>query len=224
MGLEKHAESNLKNGYDTNPKRMGQIEVDFLCGVHYAGRSQSYIAHNLSFLRKFLKWAENKQIERIRWPVRTWARPNANWLSDEEAIHARASAEGIERIVVHLELDLGLRRIEVLRLKPSDFKSGREDLVHVLGKGRNGGKPRDVHWHSDTAAELQGYLRLRDVVVAKARAKNLLQPYQTVCLCMSAQGMSMRTRRRPWITSSRGWPIGRGSTSRTTRSEGRVVG
>ena len=104
--------------------------------------------------------------------MRTWARPNADWLGDDEARLVRTSVEGIERIVVHLELDLGLRRIELLRLKVSDFKSGRESAVHVLGKGRNGGKPRDVHWHPDTAAELEGYPRLRAAVVAKARAKN----------------------------------------------------
>ena len=161
-----------ENGYETNLQRMGQIEVDFLCGVHYAGRAQSYIAHNLSFLKAFLKWAKNKQIDDIRWPVRNWARPNAKWLSDQEAVLVRDSAEGIERIVVHLELDLGLRRIEVLRLKTCDFKPGRESLVPVLGKGRNGGKPRDVHWHPDTAAELHAYLRLRDAIVARARAKN----------------------------------------------------
>ncbi|MGD9963622.1 MAG: site-specific integrase, partial [Thermoplasmata archaeon] len=80
--------------------------------------------------------------------------------------------EGIERMVVHCELDLGLRRIEVLRLRVSDFRPGRLCTVRVLGKGRHGGKPREVHWHPDTAAELEGYLRLRDAVVAKAKAKN----------------------------------------------------
>jgi integrase len=123
-------------------------------------------------LKQFLKWAGNKQIEAIRWPVRTWARPNADWLDDDVAIAARAAAEGIERILVNLELDLGLRRVEVLRLHVSDFHSGRLSSVHVLGKGRHGGKPRDVHWHPDTPAELEGYLKIRDAVVVKARAKN----------------------------------------------------
>jgi len=161
-----------QNGYDANPRRIGQTEVDYLTGVHYAGRSQSYIAHNLSMLKQFLKWAGNKQIEAIRWPVRTWARPNADWLDDDVAMVAKSAAAGIERILAHLELDLGLRRIEVLRLHVSDFRSGRLSSVHVLGKGRHGGKPRDLHWHPDTPAELEGYLKIRDAVVAKARAKD----------------------------------------------------
>lgn len=170
--LRNMLEAIWKNGYETSPQRIGQTEVDFLCGVHYAGRAQSYIAHNLSILKTFLKWAGNKQIERIRWPMRSWDRPNADWLSDEQAAFVRTVGVGIERMVVHLELDLGLRRIEVLRLKTSDFKTGRENRVHVLGKGRHGGKPRDVLWHEDTAVELAAYLRLRDAIVAKARAKN----------------------------------------------------
>jgi len=44
-------------------------------------------------------------------------------------------------LVVHLELDLMLRRIEVLRLKVQDV---RKDSIEVLGKGRFGGKPRTV--------------------------------------------------------------------------------
>jgi hypothetical protein len=67
-----------EKGYDVSPRRMGQVEVDYLCTVHYAGRAQSYVAHNLSVLKSYLKWAGSKRIDGIRWPVRTWARPNAN--------------------------------------------------------------------------------------------------------------------------------------------------
>jgi hypothetical protein len=40
-----------------------------------------------------------------------------DWLSPEMAHRTMEMAEGMERIVVHLELNLGLRRIEVLRLR-----------------------------------------------------------------------------------------------------------
>lgn len=161
-----------ENGYDVNPRRVDKPEIDYLWNVHYAGRAQSYVAHNLSMMKMFLRWAGNKQVDMIRWPVRTWARPNADWLEDNDARMVRASAVGIERILVHCELDLGMRRIELLRLRVPDFQSGRRNVVHILGKGRNGGKPRDICWHPDTPAELEGCLGLRDAVVAKAKAKN----------------------------------------------------
>ncbi len=66
-----------------------------------------------------------------------------------------------------------MRRIEVLRLKVSDFKSGRASTVHILGKGRNGGKHRTIYWHPETGAILQEYLEgHRHDVIAKAKRKN----------------------------------------------------
>jgi integrase/recombinase XerD len=78
-------------------------------------------------------------------------------------------AEGLEKIVMHLELELGLRRVEVIRMKVSSIKLGRLD---VLGKGRQGGKPRTLAYHPHTIAELNHYHLIRETEIAKARAKN----------------------------------------------------
>jgi len=79
---------------------------------------------------------------------------------------------GVERILVHCELDLAMRRIEILRLNVIDFRTGRDNSIHILGKGRHGGKPRDIGWHDDTASELEAYLKIRDVEVTRARKVN----------------------------------------------------
>jgi integrase len=60
-------------------------------------------------------------------------------------------ARGMERIVVHLGLHIGFRRVEVLRLKVSDIKLGKMKLI---GKGRQGGKPRTLTLHPQTLPEL----------------------------------------------------------------------
>ena len=70
----------------------------------------------------------------------------------------KMNVHGIEKMIVHCELDLGMRRIELIRLKASDFSSGRINSVHLLGKGRYGGKPRDINWHPQTIAVLEEYL------------------------------------------------------------------
>jgi len=156
-------------GFDVCPRRFQQTHIDYLRTVQYDGREQSYVAHNLSILKQFLKWAGNKQTDRIRWPVRGFARPNADWLQDHEAMTLKHLGQGIERMIVHCELDLGMRRIEVLRLKVSDFRTGRVDSVRILGKGRHGGKFREIPWHADTPSELEGYLRIRDAEIDRAR-------------------------------------------------------
>lgn len=156
-------------GFDINPRRIGQSQVDYLEKVIYKDCLQSTKAWYLSIFRQFLEWAKNKQVANIRWPYRGYARTNADWLSDEQAQYVRLKGQGIERILVHCELDLGMRRVEVLRLKIDDFRTGRDNNIGVLGKGRHGGKPREIGWHEDTASELESYLKLRDAEIATAR-------------------------------------------------------
>lgn len=138
-------------GFDVLPRRVSQFHVDYLREIHYEGRAQWYVGHNLSILKQFLRWAGNRQTDRFRWPVRGYLRPNADWLGDGEAMLVRESARALERIIVHCELDLGLRGIEVLRLKTSDFRTGRQNSVRVHGKGRNGGRFRGIPRHPGTA-------------------------------------------------------------------------
>jgi hypothetical protein len=87
----------------------------------------------------------------------------------EEAMRVMSSASGMERIIIHLELELGLRRVEVLRLTTRAIGLG---YINVLGKGRMGGKPRRNPFNPDTNAELMYWFKLRDIEIEKARAKN----------------------------------------------------
>jgi len=59
-------------------------------------------------------------------------------------------------VLVALEGFNGLRRVEVLRLQVKDIDFDRQRL-HVLGKGRNGGKWRTLPMFSETAKVLQSF-------------------------------------------------------------------
>jgi len=62
-------------------------------------------------------------------------------------------------LIVHLELDLLLRRVEIMRLKVQDVHG---DRIDVLGKSCMGGKPRTVSLVPDESQEVVGrYLELR---------------------------------------------------------------
>ena len=54
----------------------------------------------------------------------------------------------------------------------SDFSTGRLNSKQILGKGRYGGKPRQMNWHPDTPGILEEYPELRDKEIAKAKRKN----------------------------------------------------
>lgn len=99
----------------------------------------------------------------VAWPADM--RPNVDWLSKQEArdLLARRGTP-TEDLIVHCELCLGMRRVELLRLRLSDFHG---DYVDILGKGRNGGKPRRMPYHRDTERVLERYLEYRTELVER---------------------------------------------------------
>ena len=158
-------------GFTMNPRKIGQTEVNWLYHHRYAGCLHDTKVTNLGILQGFLKWAGNK--ENVAWPRRDNARPNARWLSKDQAMLLKASATGLGRVLVHFGLDLGMRRCEMLRLKVSSFQTGRSNLILVMGKGHGEGKPRMLPWHPDTQEVLDIALALRDKAISGARARGL---------------------------------------------------
>jgi integrase len=155
------------------PRKIGRKELKYLWEEYLTG-SKGYKAHNIKILRLFLKWSGNTESEKFKLGIRDDVTRNVRWLEDEQAAALRFSAQGIERMIVHLELDLGLRRIEILRLKLDDFHTGRMNTILVHGKGANGGKYRQINWHPDTPGELEAYLDIRDREIARAKGKNVI--------------------------------------------------
>ena len=141
-----------------NPRKVGRKEVDTIRNEHYRGLSDSYKAGQMKCLIQFCKWAGNAELGKQKFNFGNVDPTKIDWLKDEEAKVIRMSAAGLERMVVHCELDLGMRRIELLRLKVSDFSHGKMGMIHIHGKGRNGGKHRMIPFHPDTAAILNQYL------------------------------------------------------------------
>jgi integrase/recombinase XerD len=159
-----------------------------------------------SILNDYLGFHGNTVIKDMdmQWPPD--ARIHVDWLTAEQALTVMEAASGIERIIMHLELNIGLRRVEVLRLKVSDVKLGHFD---VLGKGRRGGKKRTNPFHQDTNAELSYWFKLREIEIERARAKNKavkvpealliyelrgkLYPYKRSALDLRLKAVSERT-------------------------------
>ena len=160
-------------GMTVNPRKIGRTEIEYIRKVHYEGRSGGYVAGQIKCLLIFCRWAGNVNLAKMRVSYGDASPTNIRWLTDEQARAVRTEATGIERMIVHCELDLGMRRIEVLRLTTRSFKRGRMNIVEIHGKGRNGGKHRKINWHPDTEWILTEYLEgHRADVIAKARAKD----------------------------------------------------
>jgi len=156
-----------------NPKKIGKAEIlylkdDFLTCSPRGKKNQ------LDILIGYCKWAGNQEIGKAFIPWGDTSRKNVRWLSREQAflLDHLAVGMGITRVILHLEKDLGLRRIEVMRLKVSSFHfdgTGYGRLT-VHGKGRNGGKYRIITGHPLTRDIIGDYIHgERAAEVAKAR-------------------------------------------------------
>lgn len=118
----------------------------------------------LAALRTWTAYYGNRSIMDMRVIMAVDTRPNADWLTDEQArlLVALPKCE-LDEIIIHCELCLGMRRIEVLRLKPQDFTG---QYVEITGKGPKGGKLRRMPYHRETSRVYAAWMRVRAEICA----------------------------------------------------------
>lgn len=125
----------------------------------------------LSALKKYLNHFDNKAIDHLDYKLPNDMRPKVDWLSAEQASQLlKCTKTPIQEIVVHCELCLGMRRVEVIRLRPSDVHQA-EGYLTVLGKGSQGGKPRTIPYAKDTGHVMQLAISRREQQISKARQR-----------------------------------------------------
>ena len=144
--------------YDITPADMRQI-VQSMNNLAVATQ-KSYIFA----LRSLLRFVHNPASET---PVILQAdiRPCVDWLTPEEAQTVlNAPLHSIERLAVILCLCMGLRKIELIRLRLQDIDEDKE-YITVTGKGRAGGKLRLVPFHERFKPALAEWLTVRKELV-----------------------------------------------------------
>ena len=121
----------------------------------------------ISALRTWTEYYDNDVVRRmkIRWPADM--RPNVDWITQAQAKELLAIPKTpAQDLVVHCELCLGMRRVEILRLRPDSFRGSH---VEILGKGSQGGKPMSMPYHRDTDRVVDRYLRYRKALIETVR-------------------------------------------------------
>lgn len=159
------------NGFTVNPRKVGRAELEFLRDVGIGGTNR-YRANMVKIMLGFLKFAGNKEAAKLKMGFGNTSPTNIRWLEDAQANKVRMYAQGDTKMLVHCELDMGMRRVEVLRLKVTDFLPGPVWRVNLLGKGRNGGKPRQIACHPETPQVLEEHLERRNALIERAKRKN----------------------------------------------------
>ncbi len=164
-------------GLNACPDKIGKREIAY---VYRTWRAQNlhpnYIRWRLNHLNMILLHYKNDVMRTMKLQLRPVARTKVRWFRPEQTELIWAAAEQLGpqyEIRIHLGLDLLLRKIEMYRLKVSDieFYGNTQGNLHILGKGRYGGKPADLPFHPDTEYYLKKYLKWREEQFKKAEKR-----------------------------------------------------
>ena len=131
-------------GFDASPYRISKKAVMYLMDTVWKDTEVSTKKWLTHILSKYMRFFNNNTITEMNlvWPQDM--RPNADWLTDPEQCKLlNAKKSPLEEIVIHLELNMGLRVAEVCNIKVEDFDR-RFRHANVLGKGHGEGKWRTV--------------------------------------------------------------------------------
>ena len=137
-------------GLETSPYYIGQREVRFLLDEQWKDMEVSTRKWNTHILSRYLRFFDNYVVRDmdLQWPQDM--RPNVDWLTDDEQYKLLTDLKTpLEEIVIHLELNMGLRIAEICNLK-LDYFNCRMQVLDVLGKGHADGKWRSVPFSFDT--------------------------------------------------------------------------
>jgi len=154
-------------GLETHPQKLTEKEIRYLLDVAWKGLEPStrrgYVLNFSAFLQRF----GNTVIKDMGLKLPKDARTNVDWLTPEESLLVLDEPlSPLEMIVIHCELCLGLRNVEVKRLCMDDI--GQRHLT-IKGKGSDVGKWRTVPFHEDTPNVLRIWLAERSRMIAEAR-------------------------------------------------------
>lgn len=100
----------------------------------------------LAHLRAFLEWGDNPIAkERMLWRIPRGRPRNRRWLTRGQLADLYDTSSGRARLHLAAQGFNGLRECELLRLGWRDVTiSPPNSTIALLGKGRNGGKPRTI--------------------------------------------------------------------------------
>ena len=143
-------------GMASTHKSIGAAEVEALIAERWVN-APKYNHNRRSLMKQFLEYHGNRVFDEYPEPANNSMRINVDWLSDQEAVSVyNACNDPTEKLIIHMELRLALRRFDLLHVQISDVMI---DHMNVLGKGN---KKRTVPYCNDTLVVFREYMKIRD--------------------------------------------------------------
>ena len=149
--------------YDFTPEDVKQF-VNNLSNSGLAISTQKSYFHALKSLLRFIGNPSSETKVTFQADIR----PCVDWLTPDEAQKVLdTELPPNQKLAVVLALCMGLRKVELIRLRLQDIDYNKE-CINVIGKGRAGGKLRLVPFHSRFLPALNDYLKYRTDMVRKS--------------------------------------------------------
>ena len=159
-----------EDGRNALPYKITEEDVKWLVGTRWAHLAISTRKDYRAALSRFTIHFDNPIVKKVKVRFPHDMRPNIRRLTNKQASDLwKYPMTPMQRLVIMLELYMGLRRTEVLRLTTRSIHRGS---IIVSGKGGIGGKPRLVPFHRDTsAAVINDYMLARSDLIKNVRKR-----------------------------------------------------
>lgn len=152
--------------YDYTPDDVKQFVIN-LSNSGLAISTQKSYFHTLKSLLRFV----GNPASETKVTFQADVRPCVDWLTPDEAQSVLdTNLPPTEKLAVILALCMGLRKIEIIRLRLQDIDQSKQ-CINVIGKGRAGGKLRLVPFHPRFLPALDEYNQHRAAMIHKARGE-----------------------------------------------------
>lgn len=163
-----------KAGYDFIPSEFTRETIDFIIHDLWKNQAVSTKKWKIHLLERFLRYYDNPVIKSMGIQWAQDMRPNVDWLTESEFKRLRDCGKTpLEEIVINLELSMGLRSVEVCRLRMRDVHFDSADpYVEVRGKGIGEGKWRTVPFGYCTEDAVKHWLKERNTIISLMRASH----------------------------------------------------
>ncbi|MBR1452745.1 MAG: site-specific integrase [Candidatus Methanomethylophilaceae archaeon] len=161
-------------GRPSEPRRITPEDILFLMNGPWSDKTVSYQKSEYSYFKRYLKHFGNNCYRKANVQFAQDMRVNVDWLDEVQYQQLLDFPKTpLQEIIIHLELCMGLRSVECVRLTLNDVHdAGTRPYLNVRGKGRGNGKYRTISFHKDTRRVLDGWMVERDRMVREIRAYN----------------------------------------------------
>ena len=159
----------VENGMSDSPQEWDEETVDYIRDTLLKGSPANVFKEYYSTISKYSSFNRNDIFELMAETKPSMKPDDGDKITNEEICRILNVADGVDRLIFHMGVQLDLRYTEMLNLRLNDIYP---DHLCVLRKDRYGASLKTIVFHPDTKKELEKYMHIRDAEIDWAKRIN----------------------------------------------------